>query len=230
MDCGGPGSFCRGFKAPISESFATPRFLDDEDRSSRNSERTAAGKDSLRSAGRRQRHPDWVSRSDSAEGSSRLSDPCRRGLLPAPRRTSSSSSGSGIDCRPLPRASRGKQKVSQSQKRDRAPRRSQPSPPAARPRSQDRRARSPRSGPPIPVAWIVSSLPVASAPYIPTVRARGCSSSALAKQLLGEHQGPARIADQHRVGGDRGCRAESLGHGGGPSCDTLRPVSLSYSP
>ncbi len=79
MDCGGPGSFCRGFKAPISESFATPCFLDDEDRSSRNSERTAAGKDSC-GLHVGARGTLWVSRS-ACKGIVEAEDPCRGGLL-----------------------------------------------------------------------------------------------------------------------------------------------------
>ena len=90
--------------------------------------------------------------------------------------------------------------------------RCRPGSPGARRARRGRRGPSAALGPPIPVAWIVSSPP-------PAVRARVAPEPAgvvahlrLLEQLLGQQQGAAGVADQDGVGGDRGGRAEAGGH------------------
>ena len=62
-------------------------------------------------------------------------------------------------------------------------------------------------GPPIPVDWIVSSSPRGGPPRVAPEPAGVVAHLRLLEQLLGEQQRPAGVADQDRVGGDRGCRA-----------------------
>ena len=77
-------------------------------------------------------------------------------------------------------------------------------------------ARSPRTsaalGPPMPVAWMVSRAcrrRAEVAPEAPGVVAH----LRLLEQLLGQQQGPAGVADQDGVGGDRSGGAQPRGHG-----------------
>ena len=63
-------------------------------------------------------------------------------------------------------------------------------------------------GPPIPVAWIVSSSPAGGLARVAPEPAGVVAHLRLLEQLLGEQQRPAGVADQDRVGGDRGGRAE----------------------
>ena len=73
----------------------------------------------------------------------------------------------------------------------------------------------------MPVAWIVRSPPPCPA-RVPPQPAGVVAHLRLVEQLLGEKQGAARVADQHRVGGDRGGGAEPGRHGGGHRRQTVR--------
>ena len=129
-------------------------------------------------------------------GSGRTASPPRRrgGADPrrrAPRSTSTSSPGSEL----------------RLQRR----RRCRPAPPAARPSSARSARTSAALGPPIPVDWIVSSSPAGGLARVAPEAAGVVAHLRLLEQLLGEHQGPAGVADEDRVGGDRGGRSERAG-------------------
>ena len=97
-------------------------------------------------------------------------------------------------------------------RRARPPGRCRPGPRGARPSSARSARTSAALGPPIPVAWIVSSPPAGRPARVAPEPAGVVAHLRLLEQLLGEQQGAAGVADEDRVGGDRGGGAEASRH------------------
>ncbi len=101
------------------------------------------------------------------------------------------------------------------QRRRRAPCRCRPGSRAARPARPGRRGRARRWARPSRSTARVSSAPAGVSARVAPEPARVVAHLRLLEQLLRQHQRPTGVADEDRVGGERGGRAQAGRHRGG---------------